>query len=104
MFGIPTRGLVVAGVLATAGVMYVANGGQKMGVEETAGGTCRVTVVADVLNVRSGPADTQPVVATLRRDAVVDAAPRVENGFRLLADGRWVKEEFVTPTSDSSCA
>ena len=43
-------------------------------------------------------------MATMRRDAVVRAETRVENGFRLLADGRWVKDEFVTPTSDSSCS
>ncbi|MDQ2582412.1 SH3 domain-containing protein [Saccharothrix yanglingensis] len=103
MFGIPTRGLVVVGVLATAGVMYVANGGEKLGAEGAATGGCRVTVAADVLNVRSGPADTQPIVATLPRGAVVDAEPRVENGFRLLVDGRWVKDEFVTPESVGAC-
>ncbi|MEU4740852.1 SH3 domain-containing protein [Actinosynnema sp. NPDC023658] len=103
MFGIPVRGVVVVGVLAAAGLMYVANDGRRLGVEEVASHECKVTVIADVLNVRSGPADTQPIVATMRRDAVVRAEPRVENGFRLLADGRWVKEEFVTPTSDSSC-
>ncbi|ROP40027.1 SH3 domain-containing protein [Saccharothrix texasensis] len=104
MFGIPVRGMVVVGVLAAAGLMYVANDGKKLGVEETAGAECRVTVIADILNVRSGPADTQPIVATMPRDAVVRAEPRIENGFRLLSDGRWVKAEFVTPTSDSGCA
>lgn len=103
MFGIPVRGMVVAGVLAAAGLMYVANDGKKA-VDEAAARECRVTVIADILNVRSGPADTQPIVATMRRDAVVAAERRVENGFRLLADGRWVKDEFVTPTSDSDCS
>ncbi|WP_158844535.1 SH3 domain-containing protein [Saccharothrix deserti] len=103
MFGIPTRGLVVVGVLAAAGFMYVTNEAKKLGVEEMAARDCRVTVIADILNVRSGPADTQPIVATMRRDAVVEAERRVENGFRLLSDGRWVKDEFVTPTSDSNC-
>ncbi len=104
MLGIPVRGMVVAGVLAAAGLMYVANEGRRLGVEEVAAHECKVTVVADVLNVRSGPSDTQPIVATMPRDAVVRAEPRVENGFRLLADGRWVKDEFVMPTSDSTCA
>jgi hypothetical protein len=103
MLGIPVRGLVVVGVLAAAGLMYVANDGRRLGVEEVASHECEVTVIADILNVRSGPADTQPIVATMPRDAVVRAEPKVENGFRLLADGRWVKDEFVTPTSDSSC-
>ncbi|ONI84044.1 hypothetical protein ALI22I_35960 [Saccharothrix sp. ALI-22-I] len=104
MFGIPTRGLVVVGVLAAAGFMYVTNEVKKLGVEEVAARECRVTVIADILNVRSGPADTQPIVATMRRDAVAGAERQVVNGFRLLSDGRWVKDEFVTPTSDSSCA
>ena len=103
MFGIPVRGMVVAGVLAAAGLMYVANDGEKA-VEEVAARDCRVTVIADILNVRSGPADTQPIVSTMRRDAVVAAERRVENGYRLLVDGRWVKDEFVTPTSDSDCS
>ena len=71
MFGIPTRGLVVVGVLAAAGFMYVANEGKKLGVEEIVARECQMTVIADILNVRSGPADTQPIVATMRRDAVV---------------------------------
>ncbi|MFD1148190.1 SH3 domain-containing protein [Saccharothrix hoggarensis] len=104
MFGIPVRGAVVAGVLAAAGLMYVANDGRQLGLEEVANRECRVTVIADILNVRSGPADTQPIVATMRRDAVTSAERRVENGFRLLSDGRWVKDEFVTPTSDSDCS
>lgn len=109
MLGVPVRGMVVLGVLATAGLMYVASGGEKLGAEkldaeERGEKGCRVTVTADVLNVRSGPADTQPIVATMRRDAVVPAERRVENGFRMLAEGRWVKDEFVVPTSDSDCS
>jgi hypothetical protein len=102
MLGIPIRGVIVLAVLAVAGLMYVVSGGEKLGASEE-GEECRVTVTADVLNVRSGPFDTQPVVATLRRDAVVPAQPRVENGFRLLGDGRWVNDQFVLPTSDSAC-
>ncbi len=104
MLGIPVRGMVVAGVLVTAGLMYVANEGRKLGVEEVAAHECKVTVIADILNVRSGPSDNEPIVATMPRDAVVRAEARVENGFRLLSDGRWVKDEFVMPTSDSTCA
>ncbi|QFZ23350.1 SH3 domain-containing protein [Saccharothrix syringae] len=104
MLGVPVRGLVVLGVLATAGLMYVANGGARLGAEESGTGPCRVTVIADILNVRSGPADTQPIVSTMRRDAVVPAERRVENGFRMLDEGRWVKDEFVLPTSDSDCS
>ncbi|MFD7656268.1 SH3 domain-containing protein [Actinosynnema sp. NPDC059797] len=105
MLGVPVRAMVVLGVLGAAGLMYVANGGERLGAEEEeVTGECRVTVVADILNVRSGPADTQPIVSTLRRDFVVEAEPRVENGFRLLSEGRWAKDEFVVPTEDSSCS
>lgn len=102
MLGIPVRGMVVAGVVGVAGLMYVVDGG-KAELEEVAARRCEVTVIADILNVRAGPADTQPIVATMRRDAVAKAERRVENGFRLLADGRWVKDEFVLPTSGSDC-
>ncbi|WP_447004390.1 SH3 domain-containing protein [Saccharothrix isguenensis] len=103
VLGIPVRGMVVVGVVGLAGLMYVSNGGGRSELEEIAAHKCEVTVVADILNVRAGPAETQPIVATMRRDAVAKAERRVENGFRLLLDGRWVKDEFVLPTSDSDC-
>jgi hypothetical protein len=103
MFGIPTRGLIVVGVLAAAGVMYVANGGKQLGTSPLTATECKVTVIADILNVRSGPADTQPIVSTMQRDAVTRAERKVENGYRMLDTGRWVHDEFVTPTSDSNC-
>ncbi|WP_147455287.1 SH3 domain-containing protein [Saccharothrix australiensis] len=93
----------MAGVLATAGVMYVANGGKPMGGASGASAECEVTVTADILNVRTGPADTEPIVSTLRLDAVVKAERTVQNGFRQLSDGHWVKDDFVTPTSDGDC-
>ncbi|WP_433265552.1 SH3 domain-containing protein [Actinosynnema sp. CS-041913] len=102
MFGIPVRGLIVIGVLGVAGAMYVANGGKPLG-EAGTGKACRVTVTADILNVRAGPADTQPIVSTIPRDTVVEADRRIENGFRLLKDGQWVNNDFITPTSDSDC-
>ncbi|NUT90999.1 MAG: SH3 domain-containing protein [Saccharothrix sp.] len=103
MFGIPLRGMIVIGVLGAAGLMYVANDGKQL-VPDKLSQECKVTVTADILNVRSGPADTQPIVATVQRDAVVKAERTVQNGFRLLSDGRWVNDQFVTPTSDSNCA
>ncbi|WNV90736.1 SH3 domain-containing protein [Umezawaea sp. Da 62-37] len=103
MFGIPVRGLIVIGVLVAAGLMYAVNGGKPMGSAD-ASTECRMTVTADVLNVRYGPAETQPIVSTMQRDAVTRAERKVENGFRMLDTGRWVNEEFVAPTSDSECA
>jgi hypothetical protein len=101
MLGIPVRGMIVIGVLAAAGVMYVANNMKQAA--PAAAADCKVTVIADVLNVRSGPADTQPIVSTMPRDAVVRAERTVQNGYRMLDVGKWVHEEFVTPTSDSNC-
>ena len=102
MLGVPVRGMIVIGVLGVAGVMYLANGGKPMGTEKTAQ-ICKITVTADILNVRSGPGDMQPIVSTMPRDAVADAQPRVENGYRMLSDRRWVSSQFVALTSDSTC-
>ncbi|SDF88932.1 hypothetical protein SAMN05216553_10435 [Lentzea fradiae] len=102
MFGVPVRGLIVLGVLGVAGVLYAANGGNPMSGDK-AEEICKVTVTADILNVRSGPGDMQPIVSTMPRDAVTAAQPRVENGYRMLSDRRWVSQQFVALTSDSTC-
>lgn len=102
MFGVPIRGMIVLGVLGVAGVMYVANGGNPMSSQKE-DEVCKVTVTADVLNVRSGPGDMQPIVSTMPRDAVTEAQSRVENGYRMLSDRRWVSQQFVALTSDSTC-
>jgi hypothetical protein len=102
MLGVPVRGMIVIGVLGFAGVMYAANGGKPMGSESSAE-ICKIVVTADILNVRSGPGDMQPIVSTMPRDAVTDAQDRVENGYRMLGDRRWVSSEFVALTSDSTC-
>ncbi|WP_143115963.1 SH3 domain-containing protein [Lentzea xinjiangensis] len=90
------------GVLGVAGAMYAVNGGVPMGSDKGAD-ICKITVTADILNVRSGPGDMQPIVSTMPRDAVADAQDRVENGYRMLGDRRWVSQEFVALTSDSTC-
>ncbi len=102
MFGVPVRGLIVIGVLGVAGVLYAVNGGNPMD-SAKADEICRITVTADVLNVRSGPGDMQPIVSTMPRDAVTEAQPRVENGYRMLGERRWVSEQFIALTSDSTC-
>ncbi|GHH38228.1 SH3 domain-containing protein [Lentzea cavernae] len=102
MLGVPVRGLIVIGVLGVAGVMYAVNGGKPMGSDKAAE-ICKITVTADILNVRSGPGDMQPIVSTMPRDAVTDAQARVENNYRMLSDRRWVSQQFVALTSDSTC-
>lgn len=103
MLGIPVRGMIVVGVLGVAGFMYLANGGKPIDGSDKPQ-ICKITVTADILNVRSGPGDMQPIVSTMPRDAVANAAPRVENGYRMLSDRRWVSTQFVALTSDSTCA
>jgi hypothetical protein len=102
MLGVPVRGLIVIGVLGVAGVMYLTGGGKPLG-SDKGSGVCKITVTADILNVRSGPGDMQPIVSTMQRDAVADAQPRVESGYRMLSDRRWVSTQFVALTSDSTC-
>jgi hypothetical protein len=103
---IPLRGLIVLGVYAVVAGLWTVNGGRPLDAVDRIGTgqrPCRITVVVDVLNVRSGPADTKPVVATMPRDAVTNAEQVVENGYRMLGRGRWVDENLVEPTSDSHC-
>ncbi|RDI33512.1 hypothetical protein DFR72_102761 [Lentzea flaviverrucosa] len=102
MFGVPVRGMIVIGVLGVAGVMYAVNGGKPIDSDKGAE-ICKITVTADILNVRSGPGDMQPIVSTMPRDAVTGAQARVENGYRMLSDRRWVSQSFVALTSDSTC-
>lgn len=102
MFGVPVRGLIVIGVLGVAGVMYAVNGGKPID-SDKGSEICKITVTADILNVRSGPGDMQPIVSTMPRDAVTSAQSRVENGYRMLSDRRWVSQSFVALTSDSTC-
>jgi uncharacterized protein YgiM (DUF1202 family) len=62
-------------------------------------GRCTVTVAADVLNVRAGPGTQHATVDRLSRGTVVDAQQETSEGFRKLAEGRWVASEFVRPSS-----
>lgn len=65
---------------------------------------CQVVVVADKLNVRAGPSETAPLIATLGRDAVRDAQKVVQNGFRQLVDNRWAADQYLAPTLGSVCS
>jgi hypothetical protein len=71
----------------------------------TTGGTgpCTVMVTADVLNARSSPDGSAPVVETYRKGEVVSADRTTRNGFRQLAPDRWAAAEFLDPTPGSDC-
>lgn len=64
---------------------------------------CQVEVMAEVVNVRSGPSEGASVVETLRQGSRVDATRVVTDGFRELEGGRWAAERFLTPVLGTSC-
>jgi len=103
------RILILLAVAAGVLVLYVL-GSEKRQAEgkdaEPAAETsqCRVEVTGDGLNVRSAPAiDPNNVVDRLGVGEEVDAAKTVQNGFRQLADGRWVSADFVKPLDGRDC-
>ncbi|ATE57322.1 MULTISPECIES: hypothetical protein [Actinosynnema] len=95
------RGLVVLGVVGVAVAMYAISGGQRFG--SGAPDPCRVEVAVEVLEVRGGPDTALPVLSTAPRGAVLDAQRVVQNGFRLLADDRWVAQEGVATAAGADC-
>lgn len=110
VLGIPKRTLVILAVLVGVVVIYALGSDRQSSGEEGAEGTegqgssvCRVSVDADVLNVRSGPGTGSAVVGKLRQDAESDATTVVENGFRKLAEGRWASDDFLQPADGADC-
>jgi hypothetical protein len=104
ILGIPKRAVIIVAVLAGIGLIYVMGADQRAasgGDDSTAG--CRVTVTADVLNVRAAPDPNAKVVDRYDRDAEIGAATEVQNGFRKLADDKWASTEFLKPVQGSHC-
>lgn len=106
------RGVIIAAVLIVVGIIYVVNvnnkaadnGGSPNGAAAVMGGTgCQVTITADVLNVRSLPDAHSQIVGKFNRNAKTDAQPVVQNGFRKLADDKWVSAEYAQPVAGSNC-
>lgn len=104
VLGVPKRTLIVAAALIGLIVLYgMGNEGQAGGARS--GGTesaatsapCRVTVNANVLNVRSLPSSRAAKVDTLRKGQEVEADKVVQEGFRKLGPDRWVSNDFLTP-------
>ena len=105
LLGIPKRTLLIFAFLAVVVVIYVF--GSERGVSAGAGGEsgadCRVSVVADVLNVRAGPSIDANVVGQLVRDAETDATTTVTNGYRKITGGRWASDEYLRPVDGARC-
>jgi hypothetical protein len=72
----------------------------KDGDTSSSSSQCRVEAVVDNLNIRSAPTVApNNVVGEMNRGDQTDADKTVEEGFRKLADDRWVSAEFVKTVS-----
>ncbi|WP_442785338.1 SH3 domain-containing protein [Amycolatopsis sp. H20-H5] len=90
-------------VLAGIGLIYVlGTDKQKAGASSPSPTGCKLVVTADVLNAREAPASPK-IVGKYLKDAQLDAQPGVQNGFRKVAEGKWVSAEFAQPTQGSNC-
>jgi hypothetical protein len=95
--------VLVAGVALAALAMLDRGGFSEVpGADGSTG--CQLEVVADELNVRTGPSQEATLVETLRRGAVIDGTRVVTDGFRELEEGRWAADQFLTPLPGTNCA
>ncbi|MET9001170.1 SH3 domain-containing protein [Amycolatopsis sp. Hca4] len=92
--------LLILGALVLIVIVYVNSNKQASGASATG---CKVTVTADVLNARESADGNAKVVGKYLRDAQFDALPGVQNGFRKVADNKWVAAEFTQPVAGSAC-
>ena len=102
----PKRTLVIGGVLAAVLVLYVLGSDKQR--NQTSGQTqnptqCRVTVTADVLNVRAAPDVKAQIVGKFTRGQETDADKVVQAGFRKIGDNRWIATDFAQPLSGRDC-
>jgi hypothetical protein len=108
VLGLPKRTLIIVAVLVGVMVLYVMGGQTKPSDTNSAtpaasSTACRVTVTADVLNVRAAPDVKSQIVGKFRRNAESDAEKVVQNGFRKLSEGRWVSADHIQPVQGRDC-
>lgn len=87
---------VIIGLVALVGFALVL--GKDHGADASSG-ACKMTVSADVLNIRDAPAASGQIIGKLDRGAQTDAETTVQDGYRELGTGRWASEQFLTPAS-----
>jgi len=92
--------LLILGAIVLVVIVYVNSGKQASGASATG---CKVTVTADVLNAREAADGNAKIVGKYLRDAQFDALPGVQNGFRKVADDKWVAAAFTEPVAGSAC-
>lgn len=102
------RTLIAVALLAGVGILYVQGSDQRRepGPEgtPTSSSQCRVASTDDGVRVRSAPAlDPANVVGEMSAGEESDASAEVRNGFRKLAEGRWVSVDYTKPIEGSDC-
>jgi hypothetical protein len=100
------RTAVAVALLAGVGILYVQGNDQRQQEGNTSGETsaCRVASTGDGVRVRSAPiVDPANVVDELATGEESDASTVIQNGFRKLAEGRWVSVDYVKPLNGSKC-
>jgi hypothetical protein len=104
ILGVPKRTLIIFAVLLGIVLIYLVGANKDNSQGATGGSTgCKVTVTADVLNVRSAPDPNGQVVGMVNQNAQIAAEPVVQNGFRKLAENKWAKTEFLKPVDGTNC-
>ncbi|GAB2999528.1 SH3 domain-containing protein [Amycolatopsis acidiphila] len=104
ILGIPKRVLIIVAVLVGIGIIYVMGVDKRSSEGATGGpGGCKVTVTADVLNVRAAPDPNAQIVGKFNQNAQTGAEPVVQNGFRKLTDSKWAKTDFLAPVAGTAC-
>lgn len=95
--------LIVVGLLVLVAVLFFVQNNKKSGAQPGTGtgGGCQVQVTADVLNVRSGPNNSDKVVAKLSNGAIRAATSTVQNNYRELTANQWAATQFLKPVSGS---
>lgn len=106
VLGIPKRMLIVIAILVGVVLIYIVGADKHPSQGAEGGGQpggCRVSVTADILNVRAGPSLDAKVVGQFEHRAQTDASQLVKNGYRKIADGRWASDKFLDPVQGSRC-
>lgn len=105
MFGLSRRAMILMGGGATVLVLYAYGDKQP---QDAAAATdpaqCRVTVTADVLNVRAAPALDAAIVGKFVKNAETNADKTVENGFRKITNDKWASDEYLKPKDGHDCS
>ncbi|GAA3539119.1 hypothetical protein GCM10022222_23360 [Amycolatopsis ultiminotia] len=102
ILGLPKKTLIIIGAVVAVFVIYVLSQKGQADAQGSSTG-CKVAVTADVLNARETPAGDGNIVGKYLNGAEFDAQPVVQNGFRKVAEDKWVSEGFLQPVEGSKC-